>query len=265
MGDARPPPPVRSAPGWRVILDGEGPPAFNMALDQAIAERVALGECPPTVRFYGWDRPCVSLGYHQMPDRVLDVQAVYAHGIVVVKRPTGGRAVLHGDDLTYSIALPSGGPWSIGITEAYRMLSEGLQRGFRRAGLDVALARGHREGLGPGPLPCFASTARYELVWKGRKLVGSAQRRLRGGLLQQGSIPLTRGPIRLEELVPAGQKVRVEDRWTTVQEAAGLPVDRRQLARELAIGLGEQFGVALRFAAPDTAELTAAQRMISEE
>lgn len=232
-----------------------------MSLDQVIAECVAGGESPPTLRFYGWDRPAVSLGYHQSPEKVLDMAAVNAHALTVVKRPTGGRAVLHGDDLTYSVALPANGPWAVSVTEAYRMLSEALQRGFRRAGVEVTLARGHRGGLRPGPLPCFASTARHELVWNGRKLVGSAQRRLRGGLLQQGSIPLARGTIRLDELVPPGQRIEVEDRWATVEEAAGRPVDRLHLARELAHGFGEQFGVSLCFESPRIDETIAAQRI----
>jgi lipoate-protein ligase A len=229
-----------------------------MALDEAIVRRVVTGEAPPTLRFYGWARPAISLGYHQVPEEVLDLDTVRAHALTVVRRPTGGRAVLHGDDLTYSVSLPAATPWATSVTEAYRILSEALRQGFRRAGFDVSLARGHAGELRPGPLPCFASTARYELVWNGKKLVGSAQRRFRGGVLQQGSIPLRRGAVRPEELLPAGQRVTADSRWTTVEEMAGHPVDGAQLARSLAEGFAEQLGVEMRFAAPDPADLAAA-------
>jgi len=249
---------------WRVILDGAREPAFNMALDEAILGRVAAGEAPPTLRFYGWARPAVSLGYHQVPEKVLDLSVVRAYALAVVRRPTGGRAVLHGDDLTYSVSLPGATPWATSVTEAYRILSEALQQGFRWAGLDVSLARGHAGELRPGPLPCFASTARHELVWNGRKLVGSAQRRLRGGVLQQGSIPLRRGAVQPEDLLPAGNRVVSEARWTTVEEVAGHPVDGAQLARSLAGGFAEYLGVEIRFESPDPSDLAAAHLMESE-
>jgi lipoate-protein ligase A len=230
-----------------------------MALDEAILARVVAAEAPPTLRFYGWDRPAVSLGYHQVPEKVLDLELVRSHGIAVVRRPTGGRAVLHGDDLTYSVSLPAATPWATSVTEAYRVLSEALQWGFRCAGYDVSLARGHTGEQRPGPLPCFASTARYELVWNGRKLVGSAQRRLRGGVLQQGSIPLRRGRVSPEDLLPVGQPVGARARWATVEEIAGGPVNADRLARSLAEGFTQHLGVGLCFAALDASDLDAAR------
>ncbi len=253
-------PPVRETSAalwrdpWRVVLDAARDPWTNMAVDEAILARVAQGVCPPTVRFYGWDRPAISLGYHQVAEAVLDMERVRSRGIAVVKRPTGGRAVLHGDDLTYSVSLPEGIPWARTVTEAYRVLSEALRCGFRRAGLGVELARGHVGPVRLGPAPCFSSTARYELVWRGSKVVGSAQRRLRGGILQQGSIPLRRGDIALEELLPHGARAR--GRWVTVEEIAGRPVDPLLLARSLAEGFAERLDVELDFLPLDPGELS---------
>lgn len=246
------------SPGWRVILDGPRPPAVNMALDEAIMSRVAIGAAPPTLRFYGWDRPAVSLGYHQVPAKVLDLDAVAARGLTVVTRPTGGRAVLHGEDLTYSVALRATGSWAASVTHSYRILSEALRNGFLHAGIDVDLARGSAGHLRPGPLPCFASTARYELVWNGKKLVGSAQRRMRGGLLQQGSIPLRRGTVTPEDLMPAGER-RVSERWATAEEAAGRPLDSDELARCLAEGFCERLCVSFEVSPPDPCEVAEAE------
>jgi lipoate-protein ligase A len=231
---------------WSYIVDEPRSPRWNMAVDNAILNAVVLGRSRPTLRFYRWSRPAVTLGFHQKIDRVLDVAAVKRAGIEVVVRPTGGRAVLHGDDLTYSIALPRDTVAAYGITELYKLLSEALREGFRQMGIEVELARGNRGELGPGPQPCFASTARYELVVGGKKLVGSAQRRYRGGVLQQGSIPLRAGRIHPEDITPqnhGGEKNA--HRWTTVEDVTGQPVHFETLAHTLASGFAERLCVSM--------------------
>ena len=241
---------------WRVILDENQEPAYNMKLDEAILHAVISGESPPTIRFYGWTSDAITVGYHQRPEKVLDLQRTEAAGIKIITRPTGGRAVLHGNDLTYSISAPTGFFRGAGITESYRVLSEALAAGLAEAGVDVTLARGQGSGHAPGPKPCFASTARYELTWKGMKLVGSAQRRIRDGILQQGSIPLRDGVVDMWDLLPPAIRSRIErSPWATIEEILGTTVDREEIARSVSTGFCRHLGVSILELDPSGSEI----------
>jgi lipoate-protein ligase A len=199
-------------------------------------------------------------------DRVLDVAVIEQAGIEVVVRPTGGRAVLHGDDLTYSVALPEETAAIYGITKLYTILSEALQAGFRQVGMEVELARGNRGELRPSAQPCFASTARYELVVGGKKIVGSAQRRLRGGVLQQGSIPLRVGRFRPEDLTPKHHRVGLRDnRWTTVEDVLGRSIEFESLAHALAAGFSRRLSVSMTQRQPTSEELEEAAKLVERD
>ena len=159
-----------------------------MALDEALAESVAEG-AEPVLRFYRWSRPCLSLGRNQPAAGLYDEDAIRARGWDVVRRPTGGRAVLHHRELTYSAALPDallGSP-----REAYTATNRALVAGLRRLGVDAAV-QGDTGKRAPAPStsPCFAEPVEGEVMAGGRKLVGSAQRRMGSVLLQHGSLPL---------------------------------------------------------------------------
>lgn len=174
-----------------VVRDGASDGAANMAADAALLERAAA-QHRVILRLYTWDPATVSLGWMQDAQSVLDLAAMARDGIGWVHRPTGGRAVLHRDDLTYSIVIPDGsGEFGGTIAQTYHVLSRWLIDGLARAGiaadthdsqLDAALVR--REGK----LPCFLAPNRDEIMVDGRKLVGSAQRRTSLGVLQHGSI-----------------------------------------------------------------------------
>lgn len=251
---------------WSLIVDEPRAPRWNMALDRALLSAVVSGQSGPTLRFYQWSKPAVTIGFHQRMDRVLDVETVKQAGIEVVVRPTGGRAVLHGDDLTYSIAMPGEVADVYGITELYKILSEALQAGFRLVGIDAELARGSRGELRPGAQPCFASTARYELVVDGRKIVGSAQRRHRGGVLQQGSIPLRVGCIRPEDLMPKHQQIELgKYRWTTVEDVLGRSIGFETLVQALAEGFRERLGISLSPRQPTPEELEEAELLVESD
>jgi lipoate-protein ligase A len=176
---------------WRLLRDGVASGPWNMGVDEALLARAARdGTC--SLRFYRWDGPWLSFGYAQSPS--LDVlEACRSVGVGCVRRATGGRAVLHGCDLTYSISAPS------------HQLPGGLQASYElacRAWLDALLGLGVRaersvpdaSGSRPArishPFDCFAAPAADEICVLGRKLVGSAQRRAAGALLQHGSIRL---------------------------------------------------------------------------
>lgn len=182
---------------------------FNMALDHYLFSLCESGSDKAFLRFYTWKPPALSLGYHE-PGRIIDRAAARRDGIDVVRRPTGGRAVLHRDDLTYTVVLPlstlpgSSVPGRAGITEAYRRLSECIVEGLRSISGELSIDRGRvRGGMGSGGMegarPCFASTSRYEITYRGRKVVGSAQRVGRRSLLQHGSIPVGRGYLGIEK------------------------------------------------------------------
>lgn len=181
---------------WRWIRYGKGGPAENMAVDEALLASVSTGKAPPTVRFYGWEPAALSIGYFQKAEEEVDLAALGRRGYGFVRRPTGGRAVLHDAELTYSVVVPESHPGMPGtVNEAYRVLSEGLVEGFRRLGLRAemaALAEGGKKAAlsAAASAACFDSPSWYELVVEGRKIAGSAQMRHRGAILQHGSILL---------------------------------------------------------------------------
>ncbi len=161
-----------------------------MALDEAIATSVRKGDSPPTLRLYGWDKPSLSLGHFQ---KASDINTEYcgANGIPVVRRPTGGRAILHDKELTYSFSAKTDeGPFSGSLLDSYGKISRAFALAFLKAGIQ-AYTRAKRERgkvLAGSPL-CFRSSSFGEILIDNRKVVGSAQKRWRDGLLQQGSIP----------------------------------------------------------------------------
>jgi lipoyl(octanoyl) transferase len=185
---------------WRILAESDPgiglPGALNMAIDEAILAAVEAGRSPPTLRVYGWSPACISLGHSQDPARELDLEAVAARGYDVVKRATGGRAVLHIDELTYSIiARADSESWCASQALSYREISQAVARALSASGFGVSLDRGYpveKPQAMRAMTPCFSSTARSEVVFGDRKVVGSAQRRTRGAFLQHGSILVSR-------------------------------------------------------------------------
>ena len=182
---------------WRLVDSGAPPRrgADNMAIDRALVEGVEAGG-PPTLRLYYWDPPCLSLGRNQLAAGIYDEAAAAARGIDIVRRPTGGRAVLHDREVTYSVVVPVGVLGSPRAT--YAAINRALVAGLRRLGV-VGELQGEGEGEGEGtgaeatalgPNPCFDGAAPGEVVAEGRKLIGSAQRREGSVLLQHGSLLL---------------------------------------------------------------------------
>jgi lipoate-protein ligase A len=170
-------------------------------------------------------------------------------GYDLVRRPTGGRAVLHADEITYAFCAPTVGAFrEKGITEVYRMLAHALQRGLSGLGVDAELVRG-RPSAGGGeeerdsPTPCFTTPARHELLWRGRKLVGSAQRRVEGAVLQHGSIPLRPWE---EGVAMATGRPTLAGGWIAgLEEAAGRSLDYEEVYLALREGFAESFGATL--------------------
>ena len=187
---------------WRLILEDaprSGP--ANMAVDESLAESVAAGDALPTLRFYRWQPAAVSLGRHQSVTDV-DAEKIAERGYELVRRTTGGRAILHTDELTYSVTAPADEPrMAGGVMDAYLLMSNGLLAGLEGVGLAAQKAAGDVRAGADVSAACFEVPSAYEITASGRKLMGSAQSRRKGYVLQHGSLPLTGDITRLVDVL----------------------------------------------------------------
>ncbi len=205
---------------WRLIRHGLKDGPSNMAIDEAILEAVAAGACQPTIRFYGWEPACISLGYGQKW-RVVDSEYLAEVGWDLVRRPTGGRAILHVDELTYSICAPVSEPRVQGsVLESYQQLSEALLSGLRNMGLSPAKSIPDPELSQANGPACFDGPSNYEITVDGRKLVGSAQVRKHGVVLQHGTITLYGYVTRISRALRFEKSARQEALATLLQRQA---------------------------------------------
>lgn len=174
---------------WRLLIHPAGTPSWNMAVDEALLRCHADSgkDALPVLRFYTWNPPALSLGYFQRKDGI-DWSALERLGIQPVRRLTGGRAVLHWEDFTYSVVAEAGKDTPIELKASYLYLCRGLLEAFSSLGIEAGLGSEER-GLGR-LASCFAVAAPSDITWQGRKFVGSAQTRIGTSLLQHGSILL---------------------------------------------------------------------------
>ncbi len=252
---------------WRLIITPPLDGAMNMSIDHAILEAVAAGEALPTLRLYAWQPACLSLGYAQSfadvePERLL------AFGWDVVRRMTGGRAILHADELTYSVALPSGHALVAGdVVSSYRRLSQALLAGLRILGVTP---QADRQASGPGhsgPV-CFEVPSHYEITFRGKKLIGSAQVRKFGGVLQHGAIPLGGDITRIvdalafpDEAQREQERARLRQRAVTLSDALGRTVGWEEAAAIVTRGFQNTFSVIFENAELSADELARADEL----
>ncbi len=217
-----------------------------MARDVAILEAVSAGEAKPTLRLYDWDPPCLTLGRHQGVDAA-DLEFCRREAIDVVRRPTGGRALLHHLELTYAVVAPLGeGPLPRGLQEAYRTICGALVLAMRALGVDAELTGGEVNLQLPDPrstVPCFEAPAGGEVVVGGRKLVGSAMRAHAGTILQHGAIVLD-----WDGRLQAGAMGLADDSGlrphiTTLSDEMSQPVDPAVLRETVVEAFGETLGL----------------------
>jgi lipoate-protein ligase A len=225
---------------WRLLDTPPAPGAWNMAVDEALADSVREGG-PPVLRVYRWSPPCLSLGRNQ-PSAGYDRDEIRRRGIDVVRRPTGGRAVLHHRELTYSVAAREDALGT--LREAYAAINRALVAGLRRLGVDARL---HPAGPDRAPVPslapCFEQPVEGEVTAGGRKLIGSAQRRERGVMLQHGSLPVHDDQSAVPELMLPGQAVVAAEAPATLAALLGREPAWEELVDALAEGWSEAFGV----------------------
>ncbi len=225
-----------------------------MAIDEFLYEEAGSGRRPPTLRFYQWEGDWVSIGYFQRPERALNIEKARELGVNWVRRQTGGKAVVHSEDLTYSLAAGDAQRWGWpSLKETYRQVACALASGFKQAGLPVDVPKAAERAFGKqgkfndgvAPVPCFAVASDYEITVGGKKLVGSAQYRSGDAFLQHGSIPLTNYNRNLaEEVLTAGRRSSsLNSRYTTIEEAAGGRLGSDSVIRALRESFGQIFEV----------------------
>ncbi len=253
---------------WRYLETGAHNGAFNMATDEALTR---LGQDAPILRVYRWQPYTISLGFHQQLAG-LDLQKCAHDGIGVVRRPTGGRAIYHAHEVTYSVIIPrSHHLYACNSTELYNRISTALVTGLRRLDIDLSLERVQQSSDFAGyqrQFACFATSAQYEVHLQGKKLIGSAQRRFKNGLLQHGSIILGDEHLALAKylVVPArvstpasevsgaasGDEIitktqsGLEEKTISIERALRRKVSFHEVAAHLPSGFEEVFGIALR-------------------
>lgn len=232
-----------------------------MERDESLAHELLRGGETPVLRLYRWEPWSISLGLHQERGEINEERC--RHDLIdIVQRPTGGRAILHAEELTYSVVMlvetGGDGTGSAGVLDVYKMIAEALVCGLKHFGVEAELQRSQPAFSelyqSPASVTCFTSSARYEIEVNGRKLVGSAQRRYRQGsrevVLQHGSI-LT-GPahktiveyLRLEKAETRRQVAReLESKTTDLAAATGSPVNVRRLEACIKKGFEEALDI----------------------
>ena len=257
---------------WRIINSGIATAATNMSIDESILFAHSAGKVPPTLRFYGWQPAAVSLGYFQRAMPEIDMERCREHNIDVVRRLTGGRAVLHDAELTYSIVVKENYPLiPPTITASYRYFSNGLLAGLEVLGIPAKMtvpvaAYGQRKKQ-PGSAACFDAPSHYEVTVEGRKLVGSAQVRKNGVILQHGSILLQFSAEKFVDLLrlPSAQKrtettEMLKGRATSIEEVLGRSVSWQEVYGPMPNAFASALGITL-----EQGELTREEQANSAE
>ena len=237
---------MRNEKAWRMLPRRVLRAAENMAIDEAVFRLNRREGLPPTLRFFGWDPPAVSLGYFQNTSREIDVEACRQAGIDIVRRPTGGKAVLHEHELTYSLSAAVDRPLFTGdILGTYRVISDCIAEALRRLGLAPEMASDGRSAAGtPLEAYCFAAPSRYELLVGGRKICGSAQVRTGGSFLQHGSLLIDIDPARAAAVMRVSAE-GVAASTTTLREQLGRAIGADELARVLRGAFEDTLGIIL--------------------
>lgn len=228
----------------KFVIDKPRPGSENMKLDLEWLQYAESCFRPFTlIRFYQWAPPAVSLGKHQTPSDSINCNFCSEHGIPLVKRPSGGRAVFHCDELTYSVISNDERLFpTAGIDATYKRIARALQTGFSRLNIETSCAPGHRQTAHASrqlsKSPCFSSSSKYELTCRGRKVAGSAQRRLSRSFLQHGSIPLRINYKLMSEVLGCSVDL-LSASMISIQEAGGRDVGFEELASALQLGFEE--------------------------
>jgi len=252
---------------WRLLISPPASGAWNMAVDEAILQAVARGQAPPTLRLYAWEPPCLSLGRNQ-PWEEADPAALAARGWEIVRRPTGGRAILHTDELTYAVIAPAQHPLMRGgVLPSYRRIARGLLAALHLLGIPAQM-EGEKTPAAAPQAVCFETPSSYEITVHGRKLLGSAQARQAGAVLQHGSLPLTGDIGRIaavlrfpDEATRTRAAADVRARAITASRTAGREITWVEAADAFRQGFAQALGIAFQPQALSAAEQALAESL----
>jgi lipoyl(octanoyl) transferase len=257
---------------WRLLITPPARGAWNMAVDEAILEHIGRGDSLPTLRLYAWDPACLSLG-HAQPFADVDRARLQERGWEVVRRATGGRAILHIDELTYSVIGSAEEPvLTGGVLESYNRLAQALLLAVKNLELPVELKEGKTNGNAtPNPV-CFEVPSTHEITVDGKKLIGSAQARKKEGVLQHGSLPLTGDLTRIcQALVFENESAREDAskrllaRAATVESALGRMVSWESAAQAFIHAFQAQLGLCFERGELSKSESRRAEELVREK
>ena len=258
---------------WRLLLTPEAPGAWNMAVDEAILEAATHREVLPTLRLYAWNPPCLSLGYAQ-PISDVDESRLEKFDWDLVRRPTGGRAILHTDELTYSVCGPEDEPVLAGdILSSYKRLSSAILAAIEQIGISVQALPQKKNANSKSPEPvCFEVPSNYEITADGKKLVGSAQARRQGGVLQHGTLPLYGDLTRIVQVLSFPSQTsreqaaeRLLSRAATLNTAMGEIVSWKQAADSFIQAFQNTLDLELAPGQLTEAERTRAEQLVDKK
>jgi lipoyl(octanoyl) transferase len=257
---------------WRLLITPPARGAWNMALDESILEHIGRGESAPTLRLYAWTPACLSLG-HAQPYADVDLPRLKQHGWEVVRRATGGRAILHTDELTYSVIAPSDEPRVEGsVLESYNRLAQALLLAVKSLEIPVEMKEGKAIVGGTQNPVCFEVPSTYEITVNGKKLIGSAQARKKEGVLQHGSLPLTGDLTRIcQALVFENESARetasqrLLERATTVESALGRRVSWETASQAFIHTFEAQLGLSFESGDLSESESRRADELVREK
>ncbi len=254
---------------WRLLQTPPARGAWNMALDEAILTSCVQGDSPPVLRLYAWHPPCLSLGYAQ-PLSDVDLERLEQRGWDLVRRPTGGRAILHTDELTYAVIGPEHHALLSGsVLESYQRLARALLAALYWLGVPAEM-----NDAGPGPAStvrpiCFETPSAYEITVGGKKLIGSAQARQQGGVLQHGTLPLRGDLMRIVQVLSFPDEIerqeaaaRLLGRATTVEMVLGRPVSWETAAQAFLEGFAKTFSICFQPSEPTIMEQARAEELV---
>lgn len=231
---------------WKFLDTGSNIGAYNMAVDEELLARAQAGNAMPVLRFYGWTPPAVSLGRFQKIENAVNADACRRLGFDIVRRITGGRAVLHHRELTYSIISRTDNPlFPPDVLGTYKIIAAGLLDGLKNLGIhaDMVSRSGRHAALvkkGTKDPSCFSSPSWYEILVHGKKIVGSAQRRVTGAFLQHGSVLIGYDPLREAEVIPGSGAIEVA---TCIERELGRDVTLEEVKHAFKEGFAEALGI----------------------
>ena len=254
---------------WRLIRDGFHDGFYNMAVDEAIVTAVEKGISPPTLRLYGWKSPTLSIGYSQRTDKKIDTGYCRKNKIDIVLRPTGGRAVLHDKEVTYSLISPKNNPlFPDNISGTYKAISKAFIRSLSFLKINASISTFCTQHSSLRTLSCFATTSQYEITVDGKKLIGSAQRRFKNSFLQHGSIPLENHHEKLALCLGFKEEHKskkfvklLKEKSIALNELNGRVISYDEVVDALVRGFGDAFKIQFKISSLSEYELALSGRL----